>query len=65
MRYYTKEAIATGSMYIIFTPSERQQADILTKPLACAQFTTLRDLILGKPEDQLIFANLGELYKKS
>ena len=45
--FFVKQFIETGEMVLVYCPTDRMIADLLTKPIVGQQFIYLRDLLLG------------------
>jgi hypothetical protein len=45
--HYIRERVESGDVALVHVPSERQLADLMTKPLPRLRLAMLRDMVLG------------------
>jgi hypothetical protein len=45
--HYTRERVESHDVALVHVPSERQLADLMTKPLGKQRLSMLRDMIMG------------------
>jgi hypothetical protein len=49
--HFIRQCVRAGTVYVKYVPSEKNAADIFTKPLGVETYGSLRSMVLNMPDD--------------